>query len=202
MNRFDKAAAQWDAKSNRVNIAKSAVEAIKARVDLKDKVILDYGCGTGLLAYGLSDDAKEVIGMDSSRGMLEVFDQKAKDMGFENVHSRYHDANDHALEAHSYDVIVSSMTLHHIKDPASFIKECAKALTPGGALCISDLDEEDGCFHSHGNEGVEHFGFSKAQLRSFYEAAGLEVRFLEDIHSVDKEHKSYPILLAVGVKAP
>ena len=121
MSRFDEAAKEWDSKSKRVQIAKSVIDNILKNVSVKNRVILDYGCGTGLLSYGISQDAKKVIGMDSSHGMLEVFKQKNQNLHFDNVVCEYHDANDMDLGTNLYDGIVSSMTLHHITDTKKFI---------------------------------------------------------------------------------
>lgn len=198
MNRFDLAAKDWDSKSNRVNIAKTAVENIENIIDIKGLDILDYGCGTGLIAFGLSQNAKNVLGMDSSNGMLDVFNKKAKELGFENAASMKHDANHDELPKCSFDLIVTSMTLHHIKDTDAFVKKCKYSLRPGGYLCISDLNEEDGKFHDKGNEGVEHFGFSKETIADLYNDNGFELIYLEDIFSVSKPSKEYPVFLAIG----
>jgi dolichol-phosphate mannosyltransferase len=39
-----------------------------------------------------------------------------------------------------YDVVVSWDVLEHVRDPLSFLKECAEFLEPGGILCFSTLD--------------------------------------------------------------
>lgn len=200
MNRFDEAAKQWDSKSKRVEIAKNIVHNIKENISLKNKTILDYGCGTGLLAYGISDDAKKVIGMDSSHGMLKAFKEKNTILNFTNVTSEFHDANDMDLGKNRFDVIVSSMTLHHIKDTQNFINHCYESLKHKGFLAIADLDQEDGNFHSHGNDGVEHLGFSFETIKQIYQNAGFEIKFLQNIHHVKKEQKEYPIFLAIGYK--
>lgn len=200
MNRFDLAAKEWDSKSRRVNIAKSAVSKIKEIIDTKGMDILDYGCGTGLISFGLSEDAKSVVGMDSSEGMLDVFDKKAKDLGFENVSSKIHDANRDDFKPEQFDLIAVSMTLHHIKESDVFIQKCNKALKKGGFLCINDLYSEDGTFHDKGNEGVEHFGFCDKEMKSLYEKSGFDMLFLEEVFSVEKRGRDYPVFLAVGRK--
>lgn len=199
MSRFDEAAKEWDNKSKRVQIAKSVIQNILQNVSVKERVILDYGCGTGLLAYGISEDAKKVIGMDSSHGMLEVFKQKNKNLHFDNVTCQYHDADDMDLGVCLYDGIISSMTLHHIKDTQSFLHHCYASLKKGGFVAIADLDKEDGSFHSD-NTGVCHFGFSLKQIQQLYTDAGFKVQFLQNIHDVQKENKTYPVFLAIGVK--
>ncbi|MGM0622933.1 MAG: class I SAM-dependent methyltransferase [Campylobacterota bacterium] len=199
MSRFDNVAQHWDSKSKRVSIAKHAVENITQRINTRGKKILDYGCGTGLLAYGLSEEAQEVVGMDSSRGMLEVFEQKNSELGFDNVRCEYHDANKDTLGQESFDLIVSSMTLHHIKDPQNFLRQCYAALKTSGQLCICDLDEEEGDFHGD-NSGVEHFGFSHAFIQKIFVQSGFEVTFLENIYHITKEDREYPVFLIIGMK--
>ena len=85
MNRFDNVAKDWESKPSRVQIAKSSVDNIIEIVDLKPNFkILDYGCGTGLVGFGLSNETNTVIGMDYSIGMVETFNETAKELGFTN----------------------------------------------------------------------------------------------------------------------
>jgi SAM-dependent methyltransferase len=70
-----------------------------------------------------------------------------------------------------FDLIVSSMALHHIKEPARLLKRFYDLLLPGGCLGIADLDREDGAFHKD-NTGVAHFGFERPQLKRLLEEAG------------------------------
>ena len=140
MNRFDLAASSWDNNSKRVQIAQSAVENIVKHVPLNSNFdILDYGCGTGLLGFGLSEFAKSVTGMDSSKGMIDEFNKKANELGFKNVSAIYHDIHDNHLPCNTFDMIASSMTLHHINDTNDFLAKCALSLKDNGYLCINDL---------------------------------------------------------------
>mgnify|MGYP006371613195 FL=1 len=127
MNRFDNVAHDWEAKTSRVQIAKSSVDNIKEIVDLKpDFKILDYGCGTGLIGFGLSNETNTVIGMDYSIGMVEKFNSKAKELGFTNISAIQHNINEQELPQNEFDLIAISMTLHHIKDTEMFIKKAKK----------------------------------------------------------------------------
>ncbi|MFA7084536.1 MAG: methyltransferase domain-containing protein [Arcobacteraceae bacterium] len=199
MNRFDKAAKEWDTKPTSQLVAKATSQTIREFISLDNKEILDYGCGTGLLAFSLSDEAKLVVGMDSSFGMVEVFNQKASDFGFENIKAVQHDIETQDLPVLAFDVIVTSMTLHHIENPDSFIKKCKEALKPNGYLCISDLDKEDGTFHAkHKNDGVNHFGFSKEEIKQFYAKNGFNLLFLDDICTLERENGNFPIFLSIG----
>jgi 2-polyprenyl-3-methyl-5-hydroxy-6-metoxy-1,4-benzoquinol methylase len=199
MNRFDAVAKDWDNKPTSKLIAQKSALGIKAHVNLQNKDILDYGCGSGLLAFSVSQEAKSVLGMDNSTGMVEVFNQKAKEFGFDNIHAMKHNINEQNLASNQFDVIISSMTLHHILKPENFFTQCQKALKNGGYLCISDLDEEDGTFHAkHNNDGVEHFGFSHEQIKTLYKNSGFELIYLENICEITRENGVFPIFLAIG----
>lgn len=200
MNRFDLVASSWDSNSKRVQIAKSAADKILEIVPIKDNFdVLDYGCGTGLLGFGLSEFVKSVTGMDSSKSMIEEFNKKSQELNFENSNAIFHDINDNYLPKNSFDLIVSSMTLHHIKDTADFVAKSVESLKSDGYLCISDLVKEDGTFHESGNDGVWHFGFELDDLKKIFESNGMQVIFLEEIYIVEK-NKNYPIFLIVGKK--
>ncbi len=140
-----------------------------------------------------------VTGMDNSAGMVEVFNQKAQDFGFDNIKAVQHNIDNEELPQNAFDVIVTSMTLHHILNPNDFFIKCKKALKPNGYLCISDLDEEDGTFHEkHKNDGVPHFGFSKAQMAQFYTNNGYKLIYLDDICTLERENGNFPIFLSIG----
>ncbi|PKN14641.1 MAG: class I SAM-dependent methyltransferase [Deltaproteobacteria bacterium HGW-Deltaproteobacteria-24] len=199
MNRFDLAAKEWDTKPTSQLVAKATSEKIRENISLENKQILDYGCGTGLLAFSISDEARMVTGMDNSAGMVEVFNQKAQDFGFDNIKAVQHNIDNEELPQNAFDVIVTSMTLHHILNPNDFFIKCKKALKPNGYLCISDLDEEDGTFHEkHKNDGVHHFGFSKAQMAQFYTNNGYTLIYLDDICTLERENGNFPIFLSIG----
>jgi len=197
MNRFDRLASEWDLNPRRVNSALKATNKIKEIVDIKDKDILDFGAGTGLISFSLFEDAKSVTAMDNSQGMLDELDRKIKEADILNIKTELFDADENKLLESSYDLIVTAMTLHHIKDPLSFIKDAKTALKKDGYIAISDLESEDGTFHTHGNEDVEHFGFDKDQIKKWYEESGLEVIYVETNEIINK-HKEFNVFLAIG----
>ncbi len=198
-NKFDVLASTWDQKSIRVEIAQAFVKTVKEKIaNIKEFDLLDYGCGTGLISFGFVEDVKSITGMDFSEGMLEVYNQKIEEYDLNNVKCEKHNINDNHLPQDSFDLIVTSMTLHHIKDTADFISKANLALKPNGYLAISDLDKEDGSFHDRGNEGVEHFGFDKEQLSMILKQNGFEIIFYENVY-IAKEY--YPIFCAIAQKS-
>lgn len=200
MNRFDNVAQDWESKLSRVQTAKSSVDNIIEIIDLKpDFKILDYGCGTGLIGFGLSNETNTVVGMDYSIGMVEKFNEKAKELGFTNISAIQHNINEQDLPENEFDLIAISMTLHHIKDTNMFIKKAKASLKTGGYLCINDLVSEDGTFHDeHKNDGVEHFGYDKEELCKLIEDNGFELVEYKIVYTDLRNNKQYPIFQIIA----
>ena len=202
MNRFDEAAKNWDTKPSSLNIAKACVNNIKEEIELKnDAKILDYGCGTGLVAFALSDETNEVIGMDNSTGMVEEFNKKANELNFSNIKAIKHNINEENLQENEFDLITISMTLHHIKNTKIFVEKAYEALKKDGFLCINDLDKEDGTFHKkHNNDGVFHFGFDKNELTNILKDVGFKIIDYKIVYSDVREDREFPIFNLIAQK--
>jgi 2-polyprenyl-3-methyl-5-hydroxy-6-metoxy-1,4-benzoquinol methylase len=169
---FDKESALWDAKPERVRLANDVADAIiREASPLRDKNVLDFGCGTGLVTLRLQPHVKTITGVDSSQGMLEVLREKIRTQGLGNVYAMFVDLERGVPVQGMYDVIVSSMTLHHVPDTAALFRQWYTLLMPGGRICFSDLDVENGSFHSDAT-GVFHHGFDRARLRTLLQNAG------------------------------
>jgi len=197
MSRFDRLAREWDLNPRRVESAKITTEKIKSLIDITDKTILDYGTGTGLIAFGLFEKAARIDAMDNAPGMLEALREKIESAGISNITPILHDIHHEPLPETEYDLIVTAMTLHHIDDPDMFVRKCVGALKRGGYLAISDLVSEDGTFHTMGNDDVKHFGFAKEEIEAIYARNGLKMIYHE-IVQVIRKHRDFPIFLAVG----
>lgn len=202
MNRFDEASKTWDLKPSSLAIAKACVENINKTIKLKDNAkILDYGCGTGLVAFSLSNVTNEVVGMDNSAGMVEQFNKKALELNFSNIKAIKHNIENEDLPQNEFDLITISMSLHHIKDTNMFIKKAYNALTTNGYLVINDLDKEDGTFHKkHNNDGVFHFGFDKNELENMLINNGFKIINYKIVHKDEREDRKFPIFNLITQK--
>ena len=73
---FNAQANHWDT-DRRKQRAKQISALIREKLQFTgDEVLLDYGCGTGLISFNLSQGVGTVVGYDSSLQMLEVFNSK------------------------------------------------------------------------------------------------------------------------------
>jgi 2-polyprenyl-3-methyl-5-hydroxy-6-metoxy-1,4-benzoquinol methylase len=162
---FNKNSPQWDAKQFRVNLANDVAETISREISLsKDMAALDFGCGTGLLTLNLQPLVGTITGADSSPGMLAVLEEKIKDQGLTNIRTVLVDFEKGDRIVEKFNLIVCNMVLHHVPDTIALLRLSHEMLLPGGRLCLSDLDTEDGSFHGD-NTGVFHFGFDREDLK-------------------------------------
>jgi len=171
---FDAEAGTWDENPGRVKLAGDIVSAISREIALHGGMdVLDFGCGTGLITLGLVPLVRSVTGVDSSQGMLDVLRQKMSTRNIQTVNTLHMDIENGDVLKGSFDLVVSSMTLHHVRDTFPLLQKLFQVTMPGGHLCIADLDLDEGKFHENG-EGVFHNGFDRSQLRRALMEAGFE----------------------------
>lgn len=206
LSRFDQAAAQWDNNPGRVNLARAVGEAIARVIPLQPNWrALDYGAGTGLLTLNLQPRVGSLLALDSSKGMLEKLNQKLAASGISNVRVQHWDLAAKPYSDSGFDLVVSSMTFHHLHDVPLVLGRLTLLLRPGGWLAIADLDTEDGSFHGDAPD-VFHRGFARSQISEWLNHAGLARVSVNDAHSMQKETapgevRSYSVFLAVGQKS-
>ncbi|HID71068.1 MAG TPA: class I SAM-dependent methyltransferase [Desulfobacterales bacterium] len=200
--KFDQAAAGWDGKSRRVEVA-SKISAAIANLPLHKKINgMEYGCGTGLVGLALAPTLGHLTVIDTSQGMLDVVREKIESQNISNVTAQCCDLlRDNYTQKH--DLIFSAMTLHHIKDTQGLLQRFTALLNPGGYLALADLVTEDGSFHGPDAEGIMHHGFDPHKLADLLTDSGMTDIKSEIIHSIDKEenNKEYPVFLLTGRKA-
>jgi ubiquinone/menaquinone biosynthesis C-methylase UbiE len=202
---FDKAAQTWDENPARVKLAQSIAAAILSQVPVdKSMDALDYGCGTGLVTLELQPHVKSITGADSSAGMLSILEEKIRAFGLANVRTLLLDLERDAPPAREFDLIVTSMALHHMADTVRIIRAFHTMLRPGGYLALADLDKEYRSFHED-NTGVMHLGFSRDEIKSIMSGAGFAD--LKDSTAAARTKQvegwgevSYPIFLISGRK--
>jgi SAM-dependent methyltransferase len=202
---FDKEAAAWDQNPGRVKLANDVADSIIGELKpTRDMDVLDFGCGTGLVTLRLQPFVKTITGADNSKGMLGVLQDKVRGGGLKNVKTQFVDFEKGGKVEGTFHAVVSSMTLHHIHDPAPLFRQLHDLLNPGGILCISDLDKEDGSFHGD-NAGVLHFGFERSHVKDLLEKTGFrEVRDVTAAAVVKeiegKGKKTFTVFLIIGKK--
>jgi len=201
--RFDAEAAAWDSSPSRVALAQAVVEAIRAAVPLRtDMRVMDFGAGTGLVSLGLLPDVREVTAVEASAEMVRVLEEKVEALGVCNFRTLMCDVGAAALPPEQFDLIVSSMVLHHLPDVLTVLKHLRPALRRGGWIALADLDSEDGTFHSDPT-GIYHHGFDRAVIfRWMHEAGFTDTASCDAYHitrpAADGVLQTYPVFLVTA----
>ncbi len=77
INEWDEYAREWEDNAATSVYADNAYGELARIVALDGQRVLDFGCGTGLLAERLSPDVKEIVALDGSSKMIEQLKLKA-----------------------------------------------------------------------------------------------------------------------------
>jgi 2-polyprenyl-6-hydroxyphenyl methylase / 3-demethylubiquinone-9 3-methyltransferase len=109
-------------------------------VPLKNKSILDVGCGGGLLCEAMAILSGQVTGIDISKELIDVAQKHAIAAGLNIDYQTSTVENFKKLTDKKYDVITCLELLEHVPDPLSIIKTISTLLNPGGHLVLSTIN--------------------------------------------------------------
>lgn len=178
---FDGIAKKYDTEKQ-IELAKIIEnEVLKELNEAKDKTLLDYGSGTGLVSLGLVDYVKELFLVDSSKEMTAIATQKITDKQITNAQAICRDLLDEELDL-KVDIILVSLVLLHIPNTELILSKLYNQLKPGGQLIIVDFDLNEKINDSRVHNGFEQndlkgklleVGFKDTSSRIFYQGKEL-----------------------------
>ena len=138
--------------------------------DLKDKVVLDVGCGAGRLAFLLAPRCRRVIGVDRDARAIRDARERAATEGIGNVEFHVVDA-----EAVEYDGFGPQLIVAHLCMSDAIIARAARALAPGECLAFVAFHVEQ--WRETGRPS--RFAYDEARLASVLRAGGFLPEHLE-----------------------
>ena len=160
--------------------------------DLKDKTILDLGCGFGEHCKRFVESgAKKVIGIDISEKMLEIARQENADskityinMPMENI-SKLNE---------KFDIVISSLAFHYVEDFSGVVKNIYDMLNENGVFLFSQENPLCTCF-SGGNRWTKDENGNKLYINlSNYGIEG-ERESSWFVDNVKKYHRTFSTII-------
>jgi 2-polyprenyl-6-hydroxyphenyl methylase / 3-demethylubiquinone-9 3-methyltransferase len=144
INHFNQQAADWwdlhGPMSTLHIINPLRLKYTKEFLNLKDKHVLDLGCGGGIFSETLAHEGASVTGLDLGAEAIKVAIQHAKK---QKLAIKY---REQSIEEHSapvkggYDAIFCFEMLEHVPDPKRIIENCTQILKPGGWFIASTIN--------------------------------------------------------------
>jgi len=166
--------------------------------------MLDIGTGPGQIPVRVCarDAEARITGVDLSEPMLEHARRLRAECALDaRIDYRLADASALPFPDAGFDAVFSNTILHHIPDPAPFLREARRVLRPGGALLIRDLfrpassQDADALVALHAADATReqqalfrdslHAALTPEELRQLADASGLadaELRVDTDRH--------------------
>lgn len=144
LNKFAELAHKWWDKNSEFKplheINPLRLAWLDQQATLKNKRVLDVGCGGGILSESMFFKGADVTGIDLGEKALGVAKLHQLESG---AKVDYQCISVEALaeqQPESFDVVTCMEMLEHVPDPASVVAACAKLVKPGGSVFFSTLN--------------------------------------------------------------
>ncbi len=144
--------------------------------DVKEKKILDVGAGTGRLAVRLANLGAEVTALDISEVMVDKL--KAKSYKLKAILG---EAENLPFDDNSFDIVIATFLIVHLKDLEKFFDEVYRVLKPDGLFLVTNINQRKAPEIKVGKDLIE--------VESYYHKPELVVEELESLAFSVKENK-------------
>lgn len=190
---FAHKAGNYESRQNRIDNIDSIAGTILATVKLDRSMhLVDFGAGTGLLLERIAPHVRKITAIDVSPSMAKQLAEKKERLPCELEQLELDlEKTDAPVTC---DGVISSMTLHHIGDVEALLRKFHRMVKPGGFIALSDLDKEDGNFHTE-ETGVRHHGFERAWIEAAAHNAGFTEVATHDASVIHKPNGEFPVFL-------
>jgi SAM-dependent methyltransferase len=97
---------------------------------------LDVGCGTGVLAERLASAGYQMVGVDPSKGMLEILEARTP-----SVRPVQAPGTSLPFDDDSFELVITVAVMHHIADPDEVrqtLAEMVRVMKPSGRAVVWD----------------------------------------------------------------
>ncbi len=205
---FDGQAAQFE-KAPLQNDPAALARLVEFAALPKDALVLDAGCGPGIISEALLQAGHRVVGADLSTEMLSRARARCARFG---ERARFVQGSVLALAETGFDAAISRFVVHHVLDPLAFVKAQAQRLRPGGAVIVSDHTSDPDPARALWHQKIERArdkthtrSLTSAEFVDVFVRAGLrQVRLAEEEFDLDFDEwfdRGTPALSKAEVRA-
>jgi SAM-dependent methyltransferase len=172
----------------------AALESLVREAALpRDALVLDAGCGPGLVSRALLDAGCRVLGVDLSREMIERAQRRCASHGRRARFIQVSLFDGSLSEIGPFDAALSRYVLHHVESPVAFIARQVELLRSGGVLVVSDhVADPDRAIAEHhaaievARDRTHTRNLTGGELVDLLASAGLtQVRYIEESFTLD-----------------
>lgn len=142
-------AGYWDTYTQNINILdinklnraeKIELEFIlKVLGNIKNKKVLDLGCGTGRWGLQIAKKAKEVIGVDISKHSIQIANRTAKHNMIHNFSGVVDDFKS-VMYKEKFDIVLATNLIHHADNIDIIMENVYKSLKKDGKFVIFEIN--------------------------------------------------------------
>ncbi|KTC67915.1 3-demethylubiquinone-9 3-methyltransferase [Legionella birminghamensis] len=141
ISKFNALSSRWWDKNGPLktlhDINSARLEFIEKYSTIKQSVILDVGCGGGILAEAMAERGGVVSGIDADDDAIITANTHAV---AHNLSINYQAIPIEDFEGISFDLITCMEMLEHVSDPELVVHHCFRLLKPGGKLFLSTIN--------------------------------------------------------------
>ncbi len=113
---------------------------------LKDKKVIDVGCGGGILSESMALRGAKVTGIDMGEAPLSVAKLHSLEAGVEIDYQQITVEDIAKQQEGQYDVVTCLEMLEHVPDPGSVIAACSRLVKPDGHVFFSTINRNPKSF--------------------------------------------------------
>lgn len=144
IEKFEKLAGRWWDPNSEFkplhDINPLRLDYIDGLAPLKDKRVIDIGCGGGLLTEGMATRGAHVIGIDMGKAPLTIARLHQHESGLEIDYRQTTAEHMAATEGSSFDTVTCLEMLEHVPNPAGVIAACAQLIKEDGQVFLSTIN--------------------------------------------------------------
>ncbi|NDB34838.1 MAG: bifunctional demethylmenaquinone methyltransferase/2-methoxy-6-polyprenyl-1,4-benzoquinol methylase UbiE [Flavobacteriia bacterium] len=143
---FDNISARYDFMNHFLSFGIDRIwrrKAVHLLKDIQPLYILDLATGTGDFALALLKlKPKKIVGMDISKGMLDVGIKKMKERKVDHIIEMKHgDSEALPFESNSFDAVTVSFGVRNFEDLSQGLSEMLRVTRPGGKIVILEFSK-------------------------------------------------------------